>query len=325
MDELIQMGIDLYNNKITKYSQDEANEAFRKALLELCGGKVDYKSFRRNKIAIFEVMEETLDALVSAILEDQFNQFAEVKNLAWGDTNTFIIDNTDLFEVATISDGNGNLRRQRLDNGSLTVTTYMEGVKIYDELYRFLAGRIDWVKMVNKVARSYNNKIATKVYEAIYNSFSSLGTTYGISGAFSEDSFIDLVSHVSAAAGGLDVAVYGVKKALAKVAPATVSDTMKDEKGRIGFYRNVDGVNLFEIPQAHKAGTDTFAIASDFLLVVPVGGESIVKIVIEGDALIDETPGNNGRNADDTMEYTFRKKCGVAVVTPNKYGIYKVA
>jgi len=230
-NDLVKLAIDTYSNRVVNYSKEEANESLRKAFMELNGGsdKIDRKSFRRNKNEIFEIIEETLVNLVSEGLENQFDDFAEFRNLALGDKNEFHIPNEDLFPVSVTADGNGNVRRQRIGSDrTITVDTTTYTVKIYEEFNRFLAGRIDWVDMVNRVARSFNVKIKNDIYNAIYNSFSDLNATYGISAAYDEATLTELAQHVEAATDS-DVIVFGTKAALAKVAPSTVSDKMRDE------------------------------------------------------------------------------------------------
>lgn len=320
--DVVKLGIDLYKGTTGEFSKEQSAEALRSALLEINGGKIPYKDFRRNKIELFEIIEEMLQILVVEGITNQFDQFAEVRNLNWGDTNVFTVANQDLFKVAVISDGNNNLRRQRLDNGEFSVPVKTKGVKIYDELYRFLSGRIDWVEMVNRVAKSYNVQLATEVYDAIYNSFSALTAPYALSSAFSEASLIDMAQHVEAATGA-SVSIYGTKKALSKITTAQYSDNMIDKKNNLGFLGTISGYEMREIKQAHKPGTQEFAINDSFLLIVPNLDDKFVKIVNEGDALIQETQG--GTNADQSLEYVFTMKSGIAVVPAAKYGVYRIA
>jgi len=322
MSELKKLSLDLYKGDVTNYSTKESNEVLRKALVELAGGNetITYKQFRKAKVEFFEIIEEILTPLVIEGIEDQFASFAEVRNLAWGDTNVFHVPNTELFQVATVADGNGNVRRQRIHNGQFTVDVQTKAIKIYEELYRFLAGRIDWVGLVNKVAKSYVQEVANDVYTTLYNSFDQLKATYKASAAFDEDTLLEMAQHVEAATGA-EVMILGTKKALAKVAPAVVGDASRDDRNRIGYYGVFNGISLQEIKQAHKPGTDAFAINDDFLLVVPTLDDKMVKIVNEGDALIEE----GQATADKTKEYEFIMKSGIACVPSARYGIFRLA
>lgn len=321
--ELVKMAIDAYKGNIGEFSKDQVNETIRKALIDLNGGsdKITDKSFRKHP-ELFEFLEETLQALVTEGLTNQFEGFADVRNIPFGAQNVFHIPNNELFRVATISDGNGNLRRQRIDSKEITVTTKWRGVKIYEELSRIMAGIVDWAELVNRVARSFNQQIANEVYEAIYDSFSDLNATYAISGTYSETALLDLAQHVEASTGA-NVVIYGTKKALSKVTTAQYSDNMLDRKNALGYLGVIGGYEMREIKQAHKPGTDTFAINDSFLLVVPDLNDRMVKIVNEGEARIKEV--NGTMNADMSQEYFFGMKTGIAVVAAAKYGIYRLA
>lgn len=328
MKELVQMGIDLYNGNITNYSAKESNEAFRKAILDICGvEKIDAKTFRRYKTEIFELVEETLDVLVPQILDGQFDRFADIKNIAWGDAQEFEIPQVgQLFDVAVISYGNGNIARQRLEEGGkLRVSTKMRGVKIYTPFYNFLAGKTDWAKAVNTVAKSFAALLKKEIFDAINASFSSLNSTYGVSATFDWTKLVTLSSHLQAEYGN-GVSVFGTKSALAKVTtamPYALSDAKKDEIFATGYLGSANGIDFIELEQYHKPGTDLFALDDSMLIIVPSGEEKIVKIIFEGEALVSETA--EGVNADGSKEYLMEKAYGLAVVPTNKYGIYKMA
>lgn len=324
-NELVKMAVDLAKGSTAEFSKEQVNESLRQKFIEINGGsdKLTYKTFRKHAPDIFEIIEEALDVLVSDYIDEQFADFVEVKNLALGDKNLFTIKQRQLFKVAKIAAGNNDLRKQRLDNGSLSVDTDWYGVALYEEFERFLAGRISWTEMVANVATSMNVKIATDIYKAIYASFTSLGAVYKKQGAFDESEFVKMAQHIQSATGAKPV-VYGTLVALQKAVPSVISDNMRDKKNELGYYATVAGIDLREIKQVHEAGSDnTFAIADDFLLLVPSGSEKLVKMVIEGEALVKEVAGQDKK--DDTIEYEFRKKFGIAVLNATRYGIYKLA
>lgn len=321
-DDVVKLALDVYRNSTGSFSAQEAEETLRKALIDLCGGVTfGFKDLRRNKVEVFEIIEETLAVLVNEDLEDQFSEFAEIRNLALGDTNVFTVEDNKLFAVARIADGNMNIRRQRLESGTFTVTTDMYAVKIYEEFNRFLAGRTNWANMVNKVARSWTNKLRTDIYEALYDSYTDLDATYGVSGVFNEGKLIELCQHVEAGTG-YEVEIMGTVSALSKVTPSIVSDVQKGQRNELGYYGIFNGYPLRPIKQAHRAGTDTFAINDSFLIVTPVVPDKMVKVVNEGEAYVFENSG--GTNADMSMEYFFGQKVGIAVVPASKYGIYRI-
>lgn len=321
--KLVQLAIDLAENKTTEFSTTDMNEALRQSFIEICGtDKLDYKVMRKYGPQVFEIVEEALGVIIERRIEEEFSRFAEYRNVAWGDQKMFTLENPELFEVATVADGTGNLLRQRIENGNFLVETYMRGVKIYEEFYRFLAGRIDWAKLVNRVAESYVNKIYTLVYQTMYGAYDAAKPTYNLTGAYSATELDTLIDHVEAA-NQAEATIIGTRTALSKITGPYVSDRMKDEFAQKGFFANYNGRDLQEIRQVHTPGTDNFAINDSFFMVLPTGGEKIVKIVEEGDSIIQEQSG--GLTMDMSMEYLFLRKSGISVVTPYKFGIYRLA
>lgn len=320
-NELVKLMVDTYKGSLGEFSKEQANETLRKALIELNGGseKIDPKAFRRNKIEIFEIIEVALDELINDIIDTQFNKFVEVRNLAWGDTNEFILPNNDGFKVAMVANGTANLLRQRLgDKGRLTVEVHPYAIKIYEELHRVLAGRVDWSALVNKVAVAFEKKLAEQIYSAFYGNYTSLGTEYKSSGAFNESAFMDIIEHVEADTQ-LSATIWGTRRSLAKITSAKESESMKDALNSVGYYGQFKGVPMYELKQFHKVGTSTFGV-DDFLLVVPTGDLKIIKLVLEGDSIIDEFQNSQG---DMSKEYMFIKNYGLAVAANMKYGMHK--
>jgi hypothetical protein len=321
-NNILKLAIDLGRGSVSNYSNTDADQALRKALLETIGtDKIDYKVMRRDGAKVFEILEVAIDSLVTEGLTNQFDDFVEVRNLAWGDSNVFTVDDPELFEVATISDGNGSIRRQRIDNGVFTVTTKTKAIKVYEELVRYLSGRINWPNLVQKVADSYGAQIKKDIYDALFASYDNLGTDYAVTGSFSETALNTMVAHVEASSGK-EALILGTKAALALCTSAAPSDNMKDTKNNLGFYGTLNGTRMLKIPQAHKAGTNTFALDDASLIVVPTLNDKMIKLIFEGDSLIRE---NMTANADMSIEYEFVKRAGVAVVPASRYGIMKIS
>jgi hypothetical protein len=322
-DTLVQLCIDVYDGNAadTNFSNKDADESIRQKFIEIVGtDKIDYKIMRRSGALVFEIMEEALKILVERRLEAELSKFAEYRNIAWGDKKTFELENPNLFEVSTIADGNGNLIRQRIDNGSLTVDTFARGVKIYENFYRLIAGRTNWSSLVNKIAESYINKIYGLVYSTMYDSYNSAKPIYNITGSYSTVELDNMIDHVEAA-NNAEAIIIGTRNALSRVNPTYVSETMKSEYNQKGFFGIHNGRQTVEIKQTHTSGTDTFAINNNFLMVLPAGSEKVVKIVDEGDAVIKE--GQTGM--DMSQEYLFVRKSGVALVSSSRNGIYRLA
>ena len=321
-NEIQKLSLDLYNGNVEKYSNEEANEVLRQAINDACGGTFTKNTFMDNKGKVFQILEDALSIATGYTLYERFEDLAEIHDVALGDTIEFTIEDTDLFKISTISVGNRDIRRQKLYGKKLTVSVEKLAVKIYEDLDRFLAGRINWANMIDRVAASFAHEIGIRIYNSVYSAYDSLTAPYQVamSGTFDEAKLIDAIAHVEASTGKT-AKVLGTKKSLAKITTAEVSDEMKNTRNQIGHYGVFKGTALSVLPQGHKAGTTTFAVSDDFLIVIP-DGEKIVKVILEGDVTVEESPQGNARN-DEAMEFFMARKVGVATITANNYAIVR--
>lgn len=321
LTDLQKLALDTYKGSVERYSKTEAEGAIRNAIVDACGGEWNYFSFNKNKWDVYQIMSEVLSVGLGELLIGKFDNFAEVRDTQLGDTVEFIVEDKSLFRVATIADGNIDIRRQKLYNGKLSITTEKLAIKIYEEFDRFIAGRIDWATMIDRVQLSYAHEVSIRIYNAIYGSYDTLVAPYQVSGTFDESKLLAAIAHVEASTGQKAV-VFGTKTALAKITTANTSDGMKDSLNVLGHYGMFRGTDLLELPQAHKPGTSVFAVADDFLLVVP-NGEKIVKVILEGDVYIYDTEA--GARNDEQIEFFFGRKVGIGVLKADNYAIYKLS
>jgi len=323
MTDLQRLALDAYTNKNVKFNEVTGEDAIRNMISEAVGGEFNYKTFRSNKYDVFSIIEEVLDVTLGVVITNQFDALADVKNVGVGEKPSFRVEDPSLFRIARIAGGTNDMRRQKILNSRFEVDTDYFGAKIYAELEMFIAGRVDWASMVDRLSLSFANDLGKRIYEAVANSYSALNAVYGVTGTYEEDKLFDIVQHVEAKAGGRKAVIMGTKKALRKVSKELLmSDSMKEDMNRVGFIGNIGGTDLVLLPQAHKVGTDEFFVDDNMLLVVPAQ-EKLVKVVIEGEATMIEVADAGARN-DQQMEYLIQKKLGVGVMQSAIYGMYKI-
>lgn len=324
--KLIEIGKSLANGLTGNYSNEEANEKFRETLNKLIGsenGKFDFDAYRKNKVELFSIIEQVVDARVEEGIKNQLDRFVDVHSVNFGDQLSFLPETDELFEVSEIAGGTNNLRRQKLTHGvPYRVVTGWEGVKIYEELERFLAGYVDWEKFISKIERSYQQKVSEKIFTAIQYAYDNVPNPYVTAGTWDIEKFHDIVAHLEAATG-MSQLVIGTRKAVRKAIPSYVSEKMKDDRNAKGYFETIDSITFGIIPQAHKAGTTDFLFDDDKLLIIPNGDEKIVKLIFEGGTRV--LDGDGQLNADLSKEYSVLKKYGVGVLTSAKFGVYKFA
>jgi hypothetical protein len=339
-NHIVKLAVDLAKGKVQNFSAQESNDTLRNAFADLMefslegtNGVIDRKTFRRHKTEIFEILEEIINETLQEGLKSQFDGFAEYRNLAWGDENKFIVPANNIFRVAMISDGNGNIRRQRLRDGqefSISLDTY--GIKIGEDFHRFLAGRVQWSELMSGIAESFKRDLTQRIYNAVYSSYGKYNGTYHKTGTLTEDELVELAMHIEARTGE-KVAVYGTKLALRKLAPADalnftnasgyITEEMRNKRNQVGFYGEISGIELREIEQSHAYGTDDFAIDNNMILVLPQNADKMVKVVNEGDAIIQDLQA--GQSADMMQEYFICNRFGVSVITSKVFGFVKLA
>lgn len=320
MNQLQQLAFDTYKGTlaVNNYSTKQASDVLRQAFLERLGLETfSVKEFRRHKTEIFEIIEETITPILNDRLEQQMGEFAEVRNIALGDTIVFDIEDPKLFDVANIARGTNNLRKQRIDNGKLPVEMERLGIAIYEELERYLSGRIEWSKLVDKVIRSFDREIALRVQNALFAGHTSVAADFIYSGTYDEDQLLRILGNVEAMYGSAQIV--GTKNALAKIQPNYVGEADKSRHNALGHLGHYRGYNMIELVQTNVAGTNTPNLTTD-LLIIPATESKFVKILIEGEATIEENSNNMG---DASKEYLFAQNVGVAVALAKYYGIVR--
>lgn len=320
MNDIVKLAVDNYKGAVQKYSTQQANDVIRQALIEANNGKtsLDYRSIRDGRCnGLFSLIEEVLsNTVVEGLQGDEyFNALVDFRNLAEGDQNIFIVEDSTLFVVSDAADGTQGIRRQRLGGVSeVNIPTSLKIVRIYEELNRVLSGRVDFNMFINKVAESFRQKLLNDVYSLWSNATAAqLGgiTYFPAAGAYDEGELIDLISHVEAAAGGKKATIVGTKKALRNLNGSINSDSAKEDIYHLGYVGSFWGTPVVETPQRHKVGSTEFVL-DDNMLTIIAGDDKPVKVVYEGSPII--LMGNPMTNADFTQEYLYGEKYGMGIV-----------
>ncbi len=241
--------------------------------------------------------------------------FVDYRNVGLGDQNLFIVEDSNLFVVDSISEGNQGIRRQRLAGvNEVAIPTSMHAIRIYEELVRVLAGRVDFNKMIDKVGEFFRQQMLNEIYTLWANATAADmgGAAYfPTAGQYDEDALLDVIAHVEAAAGGKTATIIGTKKALRQLKESIQSDGAKEELHNFGFYGKFFGSPCVAMPQRHQIGTTNFVFPDDVLTIV-AGDEKPIKFVREGDPLI--IMGDPLTNADLTQEYVYMERYGLGLV-----------
>lgn len=316
---------DAYTGISSNYSKNDLQEAVRNAIKDACGGSWDYYAFMDNRYKVFAIIAQNMPVAMNASLAGKFGTFANFKDTAMGDLNYFDVEDDTIYPVYTSSRGNGDVERQKIINKNFSVPTQMKTVKFYDELDRFMAGKCDLAQMTDRATSAFENYVGQLIAETIYGSYASVGTKFKATGAFAASTLEDIIGYVKASTGAERLQIWGTTSALGNISDgAGYSDKAKDGFNSLGYYDTFRGTDLFALPQAFTPGTQTFAVNNNYIIILPAS-EPIVKVVFEGEALVNMTDGMN-RN-DLQPEILYGRRVGAAALTTveGKFGIYKFA
>ena len=306
--DVVRLGVDAYHGTTTKYSVGESMDVLRQALIEANGGStvLDYKAIRDGKCnGLFTIVEEILARTVVEGLQgdEYFNALVDFRNVALGDKNEFVVEDSNLFVVSDAADGTQGIRRQRLGGQSKTsIPTTFKVVKIYEELNRVLSGQVDFNKFIQTVAESFRKKLLDDIY-ALWST--ATATDFGgavyfpAAGNYDEDELLDVIAHVEAAANGKQATIVGTKKAVRNLAPAIQGTNSQSDLYNMGYYGKFYGTPVVVTPQRHKVG-------------IIAGDDKPIKCVYEGQSTI--LLGNPANNKDFTQDYFYGEKYGMGIV-----------
>ena len=324
IQEVREMAYDLYKGRTANFDKESANEAIKNIILEAagCAEKWDMYKFMDNKYKVFAIMKEILTPVVAEAVNNRFDAWVDIEDIALGDTKEFEVLNMDLFEIGYVADGTSELRRQKLVNGKLAMTQFQLGAKIYTEFDDFRRGRVDFAQMIDRLALSFEAKIAEIIVKGVEAAYNNKGAFTNTAGAFDKGAMLEIVQKVEAKAGQ-EAVIYGTKVALANLVETGefVAESDLDEIKQAGLVRMWHGCKIVEIPQFINRA-DKLSLNDNLLYVIP-NGTKIVKILFEGDVDVIEVADPAVRK-DMQFEYMFMRRLQMGIAKSSVYGVYQL-
>lgn len=326
MNDSLTNKVALFNENASKYT----DQAVRDAFFEILGEeKLTWKGWRRHKIECFEIMENVLDVNIPLSWVDSpfYKQFVETKSTADGDTNEFVVEDASVLFTSKLAGNYWSIDRQKVQgNRSFSVQVETIGIRVYDELERFLKGTITLAKMVVNLQKAFQDEIDSR----IYTSFNGIGTylpaKFQETGSYDKDTLADLIQRVQVASRR-NVILAGTRSALAHIVDGInaniMSEKQKEEIATTGMLLDYTGlgVHAMQIPQSFARFSYDFKVDNNSIFVLPDGVKP-VKLFFEGDT---RTKENNEKDNDDmTIDATVMMKTGVGIICPTLVGKYTI-
>ena len=298
----------------------DVNTALRGELQALCG---TYDLFRRNKLDLFEIMQETMDAVVPKEVESVIASFAEVKNYAHGQKPTFKIKKGKIRarKFATRATASGVYETFRLDTDTVDVNTFVIGDAAYIDFERFLSGDEEWADYMEALMDGMLHRIYKEIYGELMNGAALLGAMNKKEtvGSFSTDDLNALLKIIKAYGDPVIVATSDYINDMGDevIEGAGVTDADKEEIRNYGRILKYRGAPIVELPVSYEDETNTTEVfGGKFAFVLPSSGYKILMVAFEGNTIVDDWT-----NRDRSMEIQAYKKMGTTIVTGNNWGL----
>lgn len=311
-------------NNVT-LTQEMADGLLREKFAELAPNR---KAFRRNQVAIFELIEETVDEILPARMNEAFDRFAEFKQFNNGDKAVF-----------KMPKGKSQIRRfiqrialgvpmkkARLDKEVATMDFFALGGGIRVEWEAYISGDSSFVELCDLIVEELMNAVYDELIEALNTAVKDeifKKIVKQTTGTFSVQGMSDLIAYASShGAGGATIVCSPAFASQIQEKDGFISDADKTDMRERGYIGKFRGGNVVVVPQQYdKNGNGIFDEKVAF--VFPSGSrpeDRFVKIGFEGETQIRDT-----QSDDWALEYEVYKKIGVLVSSNlGGIGLYKI-
>ena len=321
----------------TKFSNTDVKESLRNEIHSLAN---DFNSYRRNKLDLFEIMQEAYDEILPKYVEDFMGTFAEIKTVENGKRAQFVVKRgrQRAKQFITQVGLSGVYESFRLDKDTFEVGGHAIGGAAYIDFERYICGDEDISESTEILLEGLQEAIMGEIQKALIkaaNAEDRPRKNYYIGAGFDADEMANLCAVARAYGGG--ATIFATPEFVAAMGPdaigmpifngtpgyagATPKYSPKDieDIANTGYITSFRGTPIIQMPQSYTDETNTVTqINPGFAYIFPTGGEKIVKIVLEGPTRIDEF-----KARDRSFEIEAYKKVGVAILTHHNWCIYE--
>lgn len=322
--KLKQMSLDIYHKTpANQFSAVEAEDALRKELNEMVktDGKVDFYKYQNNKWMIFELISQTVDAILPEKVISVLDKFVDVQTVAQGDKIRFKLKKgANRVKTFVTRVGAGlNLEVAQMDSAYLDLTAYAIGGGVLVEFERFLDGTDSLEDLYNALMDGMEYKIFTEIQTALKALTSSVPTAnYATHAGFDATKMKTLINVIRAY--GIP-SIYCTPSFASSIAPDTsfIGDADKEDVRNQGYVGRYSGANVILMPQSFTDETNTTAVLDNqYGYVVASSEMKPLKLAFEGQSIVEDV-----KNADGSLEFQIYRKMALGTVASNFFAIYK--
>ncbi len=326
MNDSVTNKVGLFNAEAAKYTDEAIREAFFTILGE---DKLTWQGFRNHKNEIYTVMENVLSVNLPMAWEESpfYKQFVDIKNGALGEANEFIVEDNSILVASRFSGNHWDTDRQKVTGKkSFSVSTEWIYIRVYDDLERFLKGTATLTEMLNRIQKSFQAEIDSRIFAAFNGISTYLPSKFKETGSYDRSQMNDLIQRVQVASQK-NVILAGTRTALSHViegmSAAWISDSQKEEFATTGMVLENLGLpaKAVVIPQTFLRGTYDFKVDNNVIHVLPESSK-LIKMFYEGDVRARELPPQVTH--DMTYDSQVQVKLGTGVICGSLIGHYEI-
>lgn len=334
----VALGREIYDSKSDrKISKAEANAKildFSRKILgidDIKNATEVRRAIRDNGRQWFDIIEDTVNVAVAVGLQenDWFNELVERKTIGYHDRQDFYVENDAILSVAKAGTSHHDHVLQRLGVGqTISIPTELHVVKVGADINKYIAGQVDWAKLVDAITTAYIADIQKDVFSQVAVAVNQLPATFKGTGNLVKASFDNIIENVSLANNGAEVVLMATRAGVNAIngiqTVQYIADFQKDNhanSGSIGIY---EGNRVVVIPNRFTDNTMTSKIFADQIMIVPVIGDAgkFIKYVEEGDIMISEIMDRDSKYTSDLQTYEVQRRYGTGVVLGRKFGAW---
>ena len=323
----------------TKYSVNDVKDAVAEEIHNIA---YDYNSYRRNKLDLFEIMQEAYTEILPKAVEDFMGTFAEIKTVGIGQRAQFVVKTgrRRAKQFVTAVALSGVYESFRLDKNTFEVGGHAVGGAAYIDFERYLCGDEDIAESTEILLEGLQEAIYGEIQKALLaavNADNRPAKNKAIVAGFDSEAMSGLCT-VAGTYGNGGVTIYATPEFTAAMGPDAIGMPMAwvpgssvngvatpvynprniEEIAQYGRIKTFRGNPIVEIPQSFTDETNEVTVANPAVAYIfPNGREKPVKIVFEGPVQVDDW-----QHRDRSFEIEAYQRIGVAILTNYDWCVY---
>ena len=331
----------------TEFSVKDVKDTLRAELKALAPNKYEYE---KNKLEIFQIIQEAYDEVLPDYVGNFIGQFAEIKSVPNGQRASFIVKRgrrrakTFVTEVGLA----GVYEAFRLDVDTFEVSAKAYGGAAYIDFERTLDGSEDLVEPLQLLLDGLQEAIYRELLKALIAA--TKNSDMPIANIASTTNFdppqMQKLCTIAKNYGGGNAVIFATPEFVQEMGPDAIgmpiygpyalpaTPVAGQQPGyatpvynpndiasiaATGYITMFRGTPIVQLPQAFTdENNDTYQVPPQYAFIFPAGNQKIIKVVFEGD-----TDVRDWQHRDRQMEIEIYKKFGVAILTTNDWCVYE--